>query len=196
MTKKRQMILGLGVLLCAALIKKVLPERQRYEEPDYVVLKTTETFEIRKYAARLEARTIVTGDDSKAINDGFRTLAGYIFGGNQGEQQIAMTTPVTYAKSGDQTVSFVMPSEHSTNSLPKPNDARVQFIEVPEQTVAVRRFSGWSAEKQWHKERRALLIDLAAADISPTASPVLAQYDPPWTAGPLRRNEVLVKVQY
>jgi hypothetical protein len=43
----------------------------------------------------LLAEVEVAGEREKAINQGFRILAGYIFGGNTVKQKIAMTTPVT-----------------------------------------------------------------------------------------------------
>lgn len=105
-----------------------------------------------------------------------------------------MTTPVTYSDEGQQTVSFVMPSEYKKETLPKSNDSNVEFVDVPEQIVAVRRFSRWSNKTIWHEQRELLLKDLERANITVDGLPVLAQYDLPWTAGPLRRNEVLVRV--
>lgn len=191
---KKYIALGVGLVILAGLLKKVLPERHLYEEPNYLVLKEYPGFEIRKYEARLEAKTAVTGEAKQAVNQGFRTLAGYIFGGNVEREKVAMTTPVLYAPDEESTVSFVMPSKHLLSTLPKPSDDRVEFVEVPSQIVAARRFSGWSADTRWLEQREALLRDLAAADLTPDGKPVLAQYDPPWTIGPLRRNEVLVRI--
>lgn len=195
MSNRTRFLCGLGVVVLTALFKKVLPERHNYEEPNYTVLRTHADFEIREYGPRLEARTVVTGTESEAISEGFRTLAEYIFGGNRANQQVAMTTPVTYSTQGRQTVSFVMPSQHSRQTLPEPTSRRVELVDVPSQVVAVRRFSGWSAQTRWHEERKSLLRELASRNIEVAGSPVLAQYDPPWTLGFLRRNEVLVKVQ-
>lgn len=192
----KNVVVGISVLVFAALVKKVLPERHKYEEPAYSVLDTRGGFEIRRYAPRLEARAAVSGEERDAINQGFRTLAGYIFGGNQESQTIAMTTPVTYTPGEQQTVSFVMPSKRQLTTLPKPNGDDIEFVEVPSQTVAARRFSGWSADAHWESERDELLDDLQAAGIATVGTPVLAQYDPPWTVGFLRRNEVLIKVEW
>ena len=62
---------------------------QGIEEPDYEVLQRweSEEIEIRHYAPRVMAVTEMAGRE----DDGFRVLAGYIFGGNTREQEIAMT---------------------------------------------------------------------------------------------------------
>eukprot|EP01036_Dinobryon_divergens_P000096 gene96-111_t len=41
----------------------------------------------------------------------FNQLAGYIFGGNQPQQKMAMTTPVIFQESNSRKMSFVMPSK-------------------------------------------------------------------------------------
>lgn len=51
--------------------------------------------DVRRYAARVVAETLVMGGSFHAAgNEGFRRLAGYIFGGNRIRQTIAMTAPV------------------------------------------------------------------------------------------------------
>ena len=68
------------------------------EEPDYTVLSKTENFELRRYESQLVAQTWVTGDQNAASRQGFKVLAGYIFGDNtapSGESsKISMTAPV------------------------------------------------------------------------------------------------------
>ena len=54
------------------------------EEPRYQVLQSDGAFELRQYEPMLVAHVEVDGDASGARNAGFRLLAGYIFGGNQG----------------------------------------------------------------------------------------------------------------
>ena len=121
-----------GVVGLAALgaIKKVLPERHHYEEPSYRLLQQGKGYEIRRYESRLELVTETSGEYREELNNGFRVLGNYIFGGNAKEEQIAMTTPVGYKK-GE--LSFVVPSERGLESLPDPNDSRVQFrtVEAP-----------------------------------------------------------------
>jgi hypothetical protein len=64
------------------------------EEPRHTVLRTGDTFEVRRYEPYLVAETLVTGSAEDARNQGFRLLAGYIFGKNKGAREIAMTAPV------------------------------------------------------------------------------------------------------
>ncbi len=70
------------------------------------------------------AETIVQGDHENAGSKAFHILAGYIFGGNEQKTKIQMTAPVNMQKVGESefAVQFVMPSEWTLNTLPKPND--------------------------------------------------------------------------
>ena len=162
------------------------------EEPVYQVEKAweTEQIEIRAYAPRVMAVTEMTEDS----NGGFRVLAGYIFGGNAEEQEIAMTAPVQQSMEGDREMAFMMPAEYALEDLPEPEDQRVSFREAPAYTAAVIQFSGWAsaekADENWQQLRQFLI----AEGIDITGEPTLNQYNPPWTLPFMRRNEIIVPV--
>ena len=162
------------------------------EEPAYSVEKAweAEQIEIRRYAPRVMAVTTMQGNE----DDGFRVLAGYIFGGNATEQKIAMTAPVQQSMSGKAEMAFMMPAEFSLEDLPEPDDERVGFEVAPAYTAAVIRFSGWAsadkADEHWQRLRQFLI----AEEIDIAGEPTLNQYNPPWTLPFLRRNEIIVPV--
>ena len=165
---------------------------QAIEEPAYSVERAweAEQIEIRAYAPRIMAVTAMdNGND-----DGFRVLAGYIFGGNAEEQKIAMTAPVQQTMDGSDEMAFMMPVEYALADLPDPDDERVAFREAPAYTAAVIRFSGWAtsekADANWQKLRSFLI----AEGIDITGDPTLNQYNPPWTLPFMRRNEIIVPV--
>ena len=165
---------------------------QAIEEPAYSVERAweAEQIEIRAYAPRIMAVTAMdNGND-----DGFRVLAGYIFGGNANEQKIAMTAPVQQTMDGSEEMAFMMPAEYALADLPDPDDERVAFREAPAYTAAVIRFSGWAtsekADANWQKLRSFLI----AEGIDITGDPTLNQYNPPWTLPFMRRNEIIVPV--
>ena len=164
------------------------------EEPVYQVEKTweTEQIEIRAYAPRVMAVT----EMAENSNGGFRVLAGYIFGGNAEEQEIAMTAPVQQSMKGDREMAFMMPAEYALEDLPEPEDQRVSFRETPAYTAAVIQFSGWAssekADENWQQLRRFLI----AEGIDITGEPTLNQYNPPWTLPFMRRNEIIVPVAF
>ena len=128
------------------------------KEPPFTVQRRVGAVEIRRYGARIAAETSVEADEEPARNEGFRRLARYIFGGNTAKATIAMTAPVAQqqgqkiamtapvatqrGESGDWVIRFFMPSEHTMDTLPIPNDDRVRLVEVPAESVAVLRFSG------------------------------------------------------
>ena len=64
------------------------------EQLKYTVVEKKEKYEIRKYEKYIEAKVEVDGLGRQALGDGFRILANYIFGGNLGNKQVAMTAPV------------------------------------------------------------------------------------------------------
>lgn len=182
------------------------------EEPTYAVSLKEGNFEVRDYPALVAAEVSVEGDRSQASSEGFKLLAGYIFGGNVKKQSIAMTAPVVQAaaesekiamtapvlqsgQAGGWTVRFVMPSGYTLASLPTPNDVRVRLIPVPPARVAVVRFSGLAGEDDIATQTNLLNDFVTRSQFAQIGRPALARYNPPWTPWFMRRNEIMVTVQ-
>jgi len=161
------------------------------EEPEYEVLQTTGDVEIRRYAPYIVAEATVDGDD--ADRSAFRLLAGYIFGKNDSGTKMAMTAPVE-TRGND--YAFVMERKYSMETLPTPQDERIQLRTKPARIVAVRRFAGRWTESNFARHREALLEDLANLGIEVTGEPELARYNGPLTPWFLRRNEFIVPVNW
>jgi hypothetical protein len=181
------------------------------EEPKYTVVAHLGDVEIRQYAPRIAAETVVAAGEMDARSIGFRRLAGYIFGGNQGGARIAMTAPVAQDAAGTQIamtapvaqtrdaagrwrIRFFMPASYTLATLPRPNDASVSLVTVPGETMAVLRFSGTTGTESVAAHTAALVKALQGSAWRPAGEPVAWFYDPPWTLPPLRRNEVAVPV--
>ena len=156
-----------------------------------------DAIEIRRYGPRIAAQTVVAGDEEMARNAGFRRLAGYIFGGNHSQSQIAMTAPVAQARNADgqSVIRFFMPSKWSMELLPAPDDERVELVEVPGETYAVLRFSGDRSPQAVAAKSEELLKGLGGSGFTPQGEPTAWFYDPPWTLPFRRRNEVAVEVR-
>jgi hypothetical protein len=177
------------------------------EEPTYTVERKIEDVEIRRYEPRVAAETVIGGDEESARNQGFRVLAGYIFGANSGSDKIAMTAPVVQQSSekiamtapvatqrrpsGEWVIRFFMPSKYTLDTLPTPDDDRVHLVDVPEETVAVLRFTGSIAPRAVAERSEQLLKVLYRNGIEPNGDPLAWFYDPPWTLPCRRRNEVV-----
>lgn len=183
--------------------------RHGTEEPAYTVERRIGDVEIRSYGPRIAAQTAVDADEDAARNEGFRRLAGYIFGGNTTKAKIAMTAPVAQqnekiamtapvaterAADGQWVIRFFMPSEYSLESLPTPNDSRVHLVTVPPDRVAVLRFAGMLTNRAVASRTGELLKLLRDNGIEPAGEPMGWFYDPPWTVPLLRRNEVVVSI--
>ena len=182
------------------------------EEPPHSSERLTEGIEIRRYQSRIAAETTVEATEEQARREGFRRLAGYIFGGNQGSSRIAMTAPVSQSptegstiamtapvsRSGDDengwVIRFFMPSKWTMATLPEPNDERVRLVEVPSETVAVLRFTGDRSQEAVTARTAELQEALRNKGIEATGEPVAWFYDPPWTVPFRRRNEVVVPI--
>lgn len=143
------------------------------------------------------AETLVQGPLERAGSRGFRVLACYIFGGNKtadrDSTKIAMTTPVTQDRVGDQyRVRFMMPTRYTDESIPTPKDPRVTISEVGPQRLAAIRYRGRSTRDSYERHLRKLSDTVSHAGHTAVREPVWAHYDPPWMPWFLRRNEVLV----
>ena len=181
------------------------------EQPKYAVTLKDGDYEVRRYEPYIVAEVEVTGDQGQAVQQGFRKLAGYIFGGNAGSQKIAMTAPVAQRPAGEKiamtspvtqtptgkgswTVQFMMPSSYTLQSLPKPNDPDIRFRAEPGREMAVLHFSGVARDPDYRARSEDLRKWAASKGLSVKGEAVLAQYDPPWTLWFMRRNEVLLEI--
>lgn len=181
------------------------------EQPRYTVVEQVGAVEIRHYGPRLAAEAVVSGEAEAARNEGFRKVAGYIFGDNAGKasismtapvvqagasQTIAMTAPVVQTPAGERSwrVQFIMPARHTRDTLPVPTDPGVRIVDLPAQDYAVLRFSGSRSGAAVERRTAELQAELTQGRWRSQGAPVAWFYDPPWTPSFLRRNEVAVVV--
>lgn len=202
-------ILAMSLLSAIAVTAcSVVGIRTGTEEPRFRLAQRVGDAEVREYAPRTAAETIVPGSAESARGEGFRRLAGYIFGGNAGGARIAMTAPVAQSAAGQQiamtapvtqaqtaegwAIQFYLPAD--LQDPPAPRDSRVCIVAVPAQTMAVLRFSGIATDSAIAAQRSRLLDLLAGSAWAPSGPAMTWFYDPPWTLPPLRRNEVTIPV--
>lgn len=186
-----------AMALGAAMTTGAMAETYKgYEMPPYTVELADGAVELRSYDQHVVAEVTVRGGREGAIGAGFRTLAGYIFGGNDRGEKIAMTVPVaqTPVAEGTWTIRFMMPAAKAPD-LPAPQAGTIRFVTVePERQVALR-FSGGRGEKVL-AERAAELREWAAKrDLTITAGPHYYFYDGPMTLPWSRRNEVAFSIR-
>ena len=163
------------------------------EEPEWHLVDTLDGVELRHYSPSIQARTTLDGSGQTSV--GFRRLAGFIFGGNDRSQTIAMTAPVQETLQDSlPTMAFTMPGKYDIDELPAPEDDRVVIVDVPERTLAVIRFSGWATRGKIARNSMKLLQTLEQNGIEPVSGTTLNQYNPPWTPPFLRRNEISVEI--
>jgi hypothetical protein len=91
-------------------------------------------------------------------------------------------------------VAFVMPAEYSLDTLPTPTDPRITIREIPSQVAAAKAFSGRWSEHIYQEQLADLCKAVAQTGLAIVGPPRFARFNPPWTPGFLRRNEVVVPV--
>ncbi|MEY3670275.1 MAG: hypothetical protein RL258_1671 [Pseudomonadota bacterium] len=169
------------------------------EEPKYRVVVSDPPFEHRAYEGFVVAETILSGDFDSASRDGFRRIAGFIFGDNSaqsgGSRKLAMTAPVTVEpqKEGWR-LHFVMPSTETLSTLPSPNNPAVRLRAMDPHQMAVVRFSGWTTQTAIQEQTKKLEQWMATQKLTPAGSPQVARYNDPFTMPWRRRNEIMIPV--
>ena len=182
------------------------------EKPEYSVIEERDGYEIRQYQSYLVAETVVEEtNEGMALNQGFVVIADYIFGNNTKQEKIAMTAPVastetsekiamtapvisTEASTSSRTVSFMMPSKYTLETLPQPNDERVMLREVEPRLMAVRKFSWWATDEKISVQKGKLRASLTQDNIEIIGDMEYAGYNPPLSAPFMRRHEVAVPI--
>jgi SOUL heme-binding protein len=184
------------------------------EEPSYTVIEQKAGYEIREYKPYIKAEATVTGNYQEATSQGFRIIADYIFGNNSKKESIAMTTPVLEngarensekiamtvpvleATSGTatRTISFVLPSKYTLDTLPLPNNGAVTLTEVPARKIAALRFT-WYPTADRVEEKKMLLRSYLTRDQKIITSDIeTARYNPPLSMPLTLRNEILIPI--
>ena len=179
----------------------------RTEQPQYTVIESSGKIETRQYAPMTVAETQVAGGRKDAIQQGFRTIAAYIFGGNADARKIAMTAPVIQQAPGnpgaeaeqplDRTlwkVRFVMPQAFALDALPVPRDPAVKLAPLAARRYVAIRFSGSTSDDNLRRHHAILRDHVLERGLNVTGEPALAFYDPPWTLPFLRRNEIWLEL--
>ena len=168
----------------------------RAEEPDYQTVESDGAIEIRKYPSLVTAATVTRGERDKALNDGFRTLADYIFAKSRPGARLPMTAPVLSdapADAGGWRTRFIMPRGKARAELPPAPDG-VELATEPAARIAAIRFSGRADTETLESKEAELRSWLQSKGLPHEGKAVHAFYNAPFLPGPLRRNEVMVRL--
>ena len=164
------------------------------ERYPYVVKKKYKRFEIRNYETTLFTSVkLSTKGYKNSSSKGFSILAGYIFGNNERNEKIAMTSPVSMSLEDSMTMMFVVPKKFTKDMLPKPNQSGIEFKEEPAKTMAAIRFGGWANDAKLEKYKQQLKAALDAEGIKYTNRFYFFGYNAPFEIFN-RKNEILVEL--
>lgn len=174
----------------------LMPKNKTEEQP-YTVVREEKDFEIRYYPAATMATTYADAHKYQEISgSGFRKLAGYIFGGNQSNQQIAMTAPVHMDINDTlSSMSFVMPAGYNETNLPQPNDSKIIIHKTEAEYAAAIRFGGYASDKDIKNYSQKLRNLLNENGITTIGNFRFLGYDPPYKFFG-RRNEIIVAINW
>lgn len=181
-------------LLVMAWVNYLWMSNNKIEEYGYSVEKRLGDIEIRIYEpATFSAVCLPSGSYDEQASRGFRTLAGYIFGGNETGESIAMTSPVMMELDTQIVMSFMVPKGRAVSSLPRPHNASIHFVEKPVMRMAAIRFGGWANDAKIQAYQQRLVEELARHDIRHKNTFAFLGYNPPYRIIH-RRNEVVVEL--
>ncbi len=196
MRKRMFYLLGIGCLAVLGALAWSVTARAGYESAPYKVIESDGNIEIRDYPdlvlASTEAKFEARGNDGS-----FMRLFRYISGNNESDQKIEMTTPVFMELGGPESkgqMGFVMPQEVAAAGAPAPKASDVTIRRREGGRFAVIRFSGVMDAEKVEAQEAKLREWLKTRDVQSEVTSERAGYDPPFTPGPLRRNEVLIRL--
>ena len=174
-----------------------LTARSAYEAAQYAVIESDGRFETRQYPDLMLAAT-ATEFDAQGEDGSFMRLFRYIDGANAESEKVAMTIPVfmddaTDSERGE--MAFVLPGDMPEEAVPTPSSERVRIRQRPGGQFAVVRFSGRLSTESAARAERELREWMQQQGLEGEPHATSAGYDPPWTPGPLRRNEVLIRLR-
>lgn len=179
--------------------------------PNYQVVGEFDGYEIRKYPSIILAETSMVNDQSPntvtevesaaIMGSSFQTLAGYLFGKNEGNISMKMTTPVVLSKGApEESMSFIIGEYQRVEDIPKTLDKNITLREQAEKIFAVTEFSGFVTQGEAKRQHEKLLKLLSRDNISLKSEEKQEYkcmiYNGPSTLPNLRRNEMMIEVDY
>ena len=167
---------------------------QQTEQHNYKVIKKFDKFEIRKYDAALFSSVKLNKKGYKeSSSEGFRILAGYIFGDNAAKEKIAMTSPVVMELGDSSKMMFMVPKNYNLKNLPNPNNSKIVFEKEEVKIIAAIRFDGWADDEKIEKYKTILMNELANEKLNFINKFSFLGYNPPYEVMN-RRNEIVVEL--
>lgn len=161
------------------------------DDNHYKVVKKIENIEIREYDALLFAS--YNNSDLKNRSSSFRPLADYIFGSNERNEEIGMTSPVVIKLYNNNEMLFKMPEKYNKQTIPNPKNENIKIIETNSTQKAVIQYSGYSNTEKEKEKTEELIRILAKHNIKHTSEFELFVYDSPYKFFN-RRNEISVNI--
>lgn len=136
--------------------------------------------------------------ESQDGGDRFMRLFQYISGANSDDKKISMTTPVFMESDADESpgeMAFVIPKQIANGAIPAPSSKHIRIRKRVGGQFAVFRFSGRMDGESTKRAEVELSKWMEDQKLVAAGQPEFASYDPPWTPGPLRRNELLIRLK-
>ena len=186
-----------GIILILFVISQLffLNSQRNIETYAFTIIDSYETIEIRQYEASLFTSVQMSSNNyRKTSSKGFSVLAGYIFGGNDKEEKIAMTSPVAMSLKDSTTMLFLVPKKYTRDNLPVPNDSSIEFKDIPEKRVAAISFGGWASDSKIAAFKSKLITALNTKGIEYTDNFYFLGYNAPMEVFN-RKNEVIVELK-
>jgi hypothetical protein len=192
--KVLKIIIGIIILAFVVIQIFAIYSQMNIETYPYTVKKKYDKFEIRNYEASLFTSVKTSSNEYKnASRQGFSILAGYIFGENDKNEKIAMTSPVSMSLEDSMTMMFMVPKENKKETLPQPNKSLIKFQEEPAKTVASISFGGWANDEKIEGCKKQLKAALDAEGIIYTNQFYFLGYNAPYEFFN-RKNEIIVEL--
>jgi hypothetical protein len=186
---------SLIALVIVVLIAACGGGRGGYATPDYKVVERADGLEVRDYPPLVLVGVSALG--KKGDDGAFKRLFRYISGRNESGTKIPMTTPVLMRADGvgsERSMAFVMPAKMGAQEVPKPSDEALRSAVRQAGRYVVLRDSGWWKRRDEERAAERVKAWAERRGLKVQGEPEVAYYDPPWTLGPLRRNELLWRV--
>jgi SOUL heme-binding protein len=204
---------GAVVLFLLWIVSGYLPT-MNIKTPACTVVEKRRGYEIRQYAPYVIAETPRKGRGQGPSSGGFNELFRYISGENMSRDKIPMTAPVLKGPGPEsqkipmsapvlrvgegeaEMIAFVMPPGLSIEELPRPKSAAVHLRAITAHKVAAVTFSDYATDVAIREHTESLLDALHRDGLTVRSAPRIALYNPPWTPPFMRKNEVLIEIDW